>query len=233
MDAHRLAGELVIAPRPALSTIVARRSIAPALVIATAAAVVMAWVVAPRIDWTLTVQQRLSQMRDVTLQPEQVAAITRQFAAWGSVRMYLGAVVFPSVGALLAALSVWLAFRFAEAHASFREALAVIVWARLPLALGEILAIPALLKRTRLLPDAAASALPTCALFFAPEFSGAARIAVTSLDLFAIWSVGLAAIGMAIATRTSVRRSATIMIVLWGAWIALRMGAVAVLGTGS
>ncbi len=194
-----------------------------ALLAATAAAVLLAAVAVPRLDFARAASAALDRRPDAAQltshQREEAIATARKV---GAVAAFAGALFGPAAWALGGAIALWLGFKLAGGHPGFRSTFAVASFAQLPGAVHRLLSLPAVLRTgtvdpvelPRILPSSAGALLPAGA-------SGPGASALFALDLFALWAVALVALGMAQAAQVSRRRAATTTILLWLAWVAV------------
>ena len=195
----------------------------PALIAATAAAVLSAAATVPRLDFARAADEALDRGPDAAQmtprQREDAVAAARKL---GSVGRYAGALFGPALSALGAAAALWLGFAIAGGKPAFRPTFAVASFAQLPGALRQLLAVPAALRAQaidpvelpRLVPSSLGALLP-------PGSSGPGASFLFALDLFALWAVAMVALGMAQAAQVSRRRAAATTALLWLAWVAV------------
>lgn len=222
---------LLSSPGRALPAAAERRSVLPPLVAATAASLLFTSLLVPRVDWERVAQERLEQLPEAEVAQmtphDREEAVTQQ-RRMGWVLGYAGAALGPAAGALAAALFLWLAFRVAGAKPAFLPTLAVAAWGLLPVSLGQLLAIPAVLRASELVPRVVPQLLPWNASWFLPLGAGGpALAAASSVSLFSLWSLFLLAVGMAAIAGTSRLRSLATVAALWSGYVALGMAAAA------
>jgi hypothetical protein len=201
-----------------------RRVIAP-LLLAAAASLAFSAVYVPRVDWERAAEQKIEGQGGQMTPHEREEAVA-QVRKLGAVASYGGAALGPALQAVLVAFFLWLGFRVAGTSPGFLPALSVAAWGLLPLALGRLLAIPAVSRADGLLPDGVLRLLPWNGSYWLPPgVPPPAAAAASSLDLFGLWSVALVALGMAAVAGASRRRAATVVVVLWLAVVAAGMAA--------
>ncbi len=193
----------------------------PALLAATAAALLSAAVAVPRLDFARAAHEAIDRGPDAAQmtprQREDAVAAARKLGALGA---YAGALFGPALSALGAAVALWLGFTIAGGKPGFRSTFAVASFAQLPGALQQLLAVPAALRAEtidpvqlpRIVPSSLGALLP-------PGASGPGASFLFALDLFALWAVALAALGMTQAAQVSRKRAATATLLLWLAWV--------------
>ena len=222
MLAHTVARSLV-QPGRALSSIPSRRTLAAGLAVATLASLLAAAVVIPRVDYARAADLALwgrANAAEMTPHAREEAIATQvkvsRVGAWSK------AIFVPALRALGIALAAFLAFQVAGGKPAFVDSLAVTALAVLPLALRDLLAIPAALARGTLPPADAAHLLPSSLAALLPQgVPPPLARAAGGLDLFALWSAGLLAVGMAAAARVSFRRAAVVVAILFVSLVAL------------
>lgn len=222
-DDGAVLAQILVSPRRGLARAAERRRALAAILVATLAALAFAAVAAPRVDVTAAVARQLDsgpQAAEMTPHQRDEAIATAQKIS--TVGQWVAAVVMPSLQAVVAAVFLWLGFRVVGAPAGFRPTLAVSAHALLPVWLGRLLAIPALVRHApvpvgdlpRLVPSSLAAFLPASA---PPPLAAAAG----ALDLFSLWALALAIAGMARVSGATRVRAAAVTIVLWVSYVCL------------
>lgn len=126
---------------------------------------------------------------------------------------------------LVAAAGCWLVARAAGTPARFVQALSIVVHASVVLALGQLVATPIHYVRESLTsPLNLAAVVP-----LVQEGTAAARF-LGVVDVFAVWWLGLIAVGLAALTGQSVRRYAMSFTAVYLAFAAVMAGVIAALG---
>lgn len=224
--------DTLVHPARAMPQVAESGRFLPALLAATAAAVLFSAVAVPRLDFARVAAEALDGRPDAAQmtphQREDAEATTRKI---GVVAGFAGALLGPTLMALGAAVSLWLGFKLAGGKPAFRPTLAVASFAQLPGGVHQLLALPAALRADaldptllpRLLPSSAGALLPVGASGPGPSF-------LFALDLFGLWAVALAALGMASAAQVSRRRAVVTTALLWLAWVAVFKVALPTLG---
>jgi len=230
--AETFAGAFV-APTRALAAAAEARRAWPALAASVLAALLFTAALVPRADLERGAREALDRAPPDVAQkmtPHEVETALEQGRKLTAVGLYAGAVASPPLLALAAAALLALAFRVAGARAPFRPALAVAAWGTLPLALRDLLAIPALLVRSGIDPGEARLLLPSSLAALAPSAPARALPLLAALDLFSLWSAALVAVGMATVAATSRARSAAVVAFLFTASLAVRFALPGLLG---
>lgn len=132
--------------------------------------------------------------------------------------------LLPVVTLAVAAIC-WLVARAARTAARFVQALSIVVHASVVLALGQLVATPIHFVRESLTsPLNLAAVLP-----LVQEGTAAARF-LGVVDIFAVWWLGLVAVGLAALTGQSVRRYAMPFAAVYLGFAAVMAGVIAALG---
>jgi hypothetical protein len=228
MDIRTFADVFTSPPR-ALAAAVERRSVVAPLLAATAAALVFAGALLPRLDVGRATLEQLERSGKVAeLTPAQVAEAIASARKMGAVMGWAGAALGPAAVALATALFLWLGLRVAGARPAFAPALSVAAWSSLPVALGRLLGVPGVLRAQGVAPDGVACLLPWNLAYWIPETTrGAAAALAASVDLFALWGLGLLVVGAAQVAAVSRPRAAAVVLSLWVTGAALGSAAAA------
>ena len=217
--------ETLVAPGRALAGVAARRSIVPPLVAATVASLAFTLVLVPRVDFAATVQERLDKDPQLAQQmsPHEREVAVERAEKIGGAGAYAAGALTPALRAVAVALCLWMAFRVAGSRPAFGGTLAVASWALLPLALELLLSLPALWRRHGITAQQATALLPSSPAALLPASAPAPLLGVAgALDLFALWSVALVAIGMAQVAAVSRARAWAVVLVLWCSYVLLQ-----------
>jgi hypothetical protein len=221
MSIARLLVQTFTAPVTGLTAAVARRSIVAPLLLATVVSLAFAAVLVPRADFDGPALEALDKKPDAEqMSPHEREAELEQARKVRTVGTYGAALFEPALRALLAACFTWAAFRLALSRPPFAATLSVMSWATLPLALQLLLSLPALLRSRSIAPEHTPFLLPSSLAALLPETAPIPlRGLAGGLDLFSLWSVALAALGMAHVAQVSRRRATTIVVLVWLAFV--------------
>jgi len=227
MATLRTFADVLASPGLALAAVARRRSILPPLVLATAAALLLAAVLVPRVDWEHVAQDQLDRRPNAAqMTPHEREEAVTQIRKMGWVTQVAGAALGPGLAAVLAALALWIGFRVAGARPGFLPTLAVAAWSALPVALGSLLSTPAVARADGLAPSSLSRLLPwNAAYYLSPTVAPPVGMAASHLDLFTLWTLVLLVIGMAGVAGTGRRRAAAVVTLLWLALVAASMAA--------
>ncbi len=224
MSTARAFADAFFSPARGLATAAERGSFAPALVAATLASLLLACVAVPRIDFERAFDERAERDPGAAerMSPHDREMAVAQARKVGAVLAYGAAVCWPALRALAIACCALIASRVAASRPPFRGLLAAASWGCLPLALRDLLSVPALSRMRgisayeaeRVLPSSLAALLPAGA---PAPVAGVAQ----ALDLFAIWAVALVALGTARVSGDDRGRGFAVVAVLWVAYVLL------------
>jgi hypothetical protein len=220
--------EALVAPRRGLAVAADARSFGWPLVGATLAALALAVVVTPRLDFERGVDDALERAAQDAPAGEPVSPHDREVAVaraekLGRIASYAAALLGPALRAVAAAVALFLAFALVGPAAPFRATLSVVAWGLLPLAVRQLLLLPAALAMRGATPEGVERALPSSLAALLPASAPPRLLSVgASLDLFACWALVLVALGMAHAAGTTRARACTVVAVLWASYVLLR-----------
>ncbi len=218
MSTARTFGELLTTPASALASAAESRRFVVPLLASTAAALALALVLVPRLDLERPAEERLDKdpQTEQAMSPHDREVALARARRLGGVYAYAGALFTPALRALAAALFLSLAFRVAGAKPAFAATFAVASWGFVPLAVKDLLSIPALMRQHGLSPAEAERVLPSSLAALLPPGAPAPLAGIAgALDLFAIWSLALFVLGMAQAASVNRARAAGVVLVLW------------------
>jgi Yip1 domain len=224
MPTAHLFADTLVAPSRGLAAAAARRSIAPPLVAATAVTLLVAALLVPRLDYQRTVDALLEREPQAAAQltPHDHEVALQQAEKLGGVTAWAAGLLTPALRALGIAIGLAVAFRAAAAPAQFAPTLAIAAWGTLPLALRELLSIPAILRMQGVGPEEVERALPSSLAALLPDGASPPVLALAgAFDLFTLWSLTLVALGMAGVAGVSRRRALAVVLVLWGSGVLL------------
>ncbi|HEY7726689.1 MAG TPA: YIP1 family protein [Anaeromyxobacteraceae bacterium] len=228
MDLRTFA-DVFTAPPRGLAAAADRRSVAAPLLAATAAALVFAGALVPRLDPGRAALEQLERSGKVAeLTPAQLADALASARKMGAVMGWAGAALGPAAVALATALFLWVGLRVAGARPAFAPALSVAAWSGLPVALGRLLGVPGALRAEAVAPGDVARLLPWNLAHWIPETTrGPAAALAASVDLFGLWGLALLVVGAAQVAAVTRPRAAAVVLSLWAAGAALGMAAAA------
>jgi hypothetical protein len=211
----------IVSPARGLRRAAERRRAVAALLVATAASLAFASFAAPRLEPSpaaLSPGEAGPDAQEPTpYQREEALATARKVAVVG---LWARGALAPALHAAVAALFLWLGFRVAGAAPALRPTLAVVAHGMLPVWLGQLLAIPALVLRAPVTPEELGRLLPSSLAALLPPGVAPPQLALAgAFDLFALWAVALVSLGMARVSGASRVRSAAVTVALWLAYV--------------
>ncbi|HXO20293.1 MAG TPA: YIP1 family protein [Thermoanaerobaculia bacterium] len=221
----RLAGAL-ISPVKTFRSIGERPTWVVALLVLALVLGSVSYVVSLRTDWEDIIRQSVRESgRDVPAQAlEQQISITKKIGPYLAIA---GGLIFLPGGFALFALVLWVTFKLLGSELDYRRSFATTLHAMMPLALGQLLSLPAVLSRATIgyQDIKAGSFLPTNLALLAPDGTSHAVMALlASLDLFSLWVVVLLIVGFHLVARVSKAAAAGGVLVLWALFILIKVG---------
>jgi len=224
MSTAQTFAETFVAPARGLAGAADRGSFLPPIVAATVVSLALAFVLVPRVDHERTVNEQLDKNPQAAqqLSPHDREEAVAKAQKLGGIGAYAGALFLPALRALAVAFATWVAFQVAGAKPPFAASFAVASWALVPLALRALLSIPALLRMQGIAAQEADRALPSSLAALLPaDAAGPIASLAGALDLFAVWSLVLVALGMAHVAGVTRRRAFAVVTVLFASYVLL------------
>jgi hypothetical protein len=216
--------DALLAPDRALAGAADRKTFVPAILAATFASLLVAFVLVPRVDYERAFDEQLEKSPQGArqLSPHDREVALAQAQKLGGVVTYANALVWPTLRALSVAFCLFLAFRVAGGRPAFRSLVAVASWGSLPLALKDLLSLPALLRMHGIAARDAERALPSSLVALLPSGTDG-RLAglAQAVDFFSFLSLWLVALGAAHVSGVGRPRSFAVVFVLWGSYVLL------------
>ncbi|HEY2293300.1 MAG TPA: YIP1 family protein [Thermoanaerobaculia bacterium] len=197
------------------------------LLITTTAVGVLANTRIDKNDLRQVVQERIEKSRGGQATPEQVEQGLAMAEKVNSVTRWLIPLFAVVIYLVVAALFFGAFHFFGGSDIPYGTSFAVTLHSFIPGLIAGLLTLPVILSREHVNLKAAQSGnlLASNLGAFAPESLGtAAKSLLSSLDLFAIWSVVLLVIGYRIAAKVSTATAATVVVVLWALYVAFKVG---------
>jgi hypothetical protein len=152
--------------------------------------------------------------------PHDREAKLEHAARVGTFLAYAGALVRPVLRALAVAAALVVGFWLCGNPVAFSRALPVVSYGLLPLALRDLLSLPAAFVSQELSPFEAQHLVPSSlAAFLSPAAAHPLLGLAEGLDLFALWSIVLVALGMARVAGASPRRALAVVLGLWVSYL--------------
>jgi hypothetical protein len=215
---------VLMAPRRTFEALAAKPTWLPPFLLLLVLGGAVGLLVTQKIDMRETIREQMGQRGAIDEQKfEEAVAMTEKF---GSVFAIGGVAV--SAGLYFAlGLIFWVAFRMMGSDIDYIRSLATTLHAMVPNAIAALLAIPVILSRETIGAAEARSGnlLASSLAIVAGEDSGPAlRAFLGSLDVFAIWSLVLLALGFQIVGRVSRATSWAVVVVLWLVYVLAKVG---------
>ncbi len=228
----RLIGALV-SPVRTFESIAGRPTWAPALVILCVLAAVSGVLGWQRVDPQEVREVTREQIgaRGQQMSDQELDQALDQAVGFTQVAGYGCSVVMPPIAYLIAALVLWGAFKLAGGTIGFKTSLAVTVHGMMPWALAALLAVPVVLAQDTIGYEElrGGEVLASSAAVLAPADTGPVlRAALSSLDVFSLWTVALLIVGFAAAARVSRGKAAVTVVALWLVWFVVKLALAAV-----
>lgn len=209
------------APGQGFGRVAERRRAGLALALATAASLLTAAAVIPRVDFgAAALRGDGSGDAEQTESQRQEAAVTAD--KLGHITGWAGAALLPSAMAVAAAGALFAGFRVAGTRPDLRPTLAVTAHGMLPVWLGGLLAIPAAVAHAPVPPEDVPRLVPSSLAALLPAGAAPPLVAALSaLDLFTLWALALVVVGMSRVSGASRTRALLVTLILFGAYVAL------------
>jgi len=209
-------------PARALTIAVQERRFTWPILLATGVALAFTALAVPRVDFAKAAEDALDSTpaEAAKLTPHEREEKIATGAKVSAIYAFAASGAGPALSSLAAALFLWLGFKVAAGKPDLGATLAVAAHAALPLALKQLLTLPALLRSSGLAVADLERLLPSSLASLAAPGTSLPKLALLgSIDLFALWSVGLAALGMARVAHVSWLRSSMVVGALWATFV--------------
>lgn len=128
---------------------------------------------------------------------------------------------FIAIGALI----YWLGVRLVGGEATYQQVFSVVLYGFMPQVIRQLVKIPIVMSKQTINPRDAETIVRSSGAFLV-NFKEHPMLwaLLTRLDLFAIWSLILIVIGLAIASRISKAKAAGVVIVVWSLMTLITLG---------
>ncbi len=222
---------VLVSPGETFRKIAERPTWAVTLVVLLLLGTAVAFVVAQRIDVDAERDMIRQQIEDrqglrgdeLERQVETIAGINAKVRPFTPLLvLVIGTGVY-----LLIAVIFMVGARLAGGEIDFRRSFATTLHGMVPQGLSALIALPLVLSRESIDPEAAQSGslLASNLAFLAPEDAlTAVRSLLSSFDLFTLWSIVLLVIGYSIVARLSKGAAVALVVGAWVVWVALKIG---------
>jgi hypothetical protein len=138
-----------------------------------------------------------------------------------------------AIGYLLPAFLFWVFFKLTGSEMPFKSSFSTYLHASVPLAIAILLSLPVILSRPSVQPVdmLTGGLLASSPAFFLPAgTSPMVKAALTTFDVFNLWSLALCIVGYRIVARVSTAVAASATVVLWLLGMGLRVAGASFLG---
>jgi hypothetical protein len=190
------------------------------LLILVVAAVLSNAMTIPRFDWEGMAYERAEQLqesRGIQLSDEQIESQIQMTKKIGPLFAYIGAVVFLPIIYLIVALVYFGVIKIGKGGITYIASFAVVCFSGLPGAIRLLLSGFAALSRESINQAEAQTLVPSnLSVFLDRDQVGALAYSLSQyVDVFAIWGIVLAAIGLAAASSWSKGKCAALVVIFY------------------
>jgi hypothetical protein len=225
----RLLGVLV-SPGQTFLSIAARPTVWAALLVVVLVSLGVGLLAAPRTDYEDIIRKQVAKSgRDV---PQE--QLDKQIEVMQKIRtpLTIAQVVLVPLFLCLLTLFPWVVFKLLGSEVDFVPSLSVTAHAWMPRVVMALLSIPVILSRPSLGYEMRNGLLKSNlgAFVSTPEMSAPLTAALSSLDVFSLWTLILFILGFKEVAKVSMAKAAGTMIVLWLVFVGITVGFAAVFG---
>jgi hypothetical protein len=228
----RLLGAL-FNPRPTFEDIARRPTWIAPLVVLVLVSLAITAIFGQRVGWRSFMERQFAgNPRTEQMPPEQREQALERAVQFAPVIGYAGAIVILPLAALVVAGVLLGAFNLiASAGIQFKNALGIVTHAWMPGFVGGLLAILVLFLKDPSTVDLEHLVASNPGALLSGDSPKWLITLATSFDLFTIWSILLMAVGFSSANpkKVSVARAFGIIVVLWLAYVLVKVGWVAIM----
>lgn len=216
---------VLVAPGKTFRSIAQRPTVLVVLLVTTLVAAAVSALIFSKVDGEEMVRAQIEQSGREVSEEEMEGAL-----AVGEGMRYvapIGVLVAGPVMALLFGAVFLVAFRVQGAELGYKAALSTLLYGMMPTVVKALLIVPVALGREEISAEAAQTntVLASNLAFLAPPDAGpVALAALSSADVFSLWSIVLLAIGFAIVGRVSTVKAGVTVTLLWLLGVALKVG---------
>lgn len=198
--------------------------VVPAIVII-AVFFVAAIVTVPHLDFEGMMRQTMEARGQTGPQAEQGMRFGLAMAKGIQYTVPFLLIGFIAIGALI----YWLGVRLVGGEATYQQVFSVVLYGFMPLVIRQLVQIPIVMSKQRIDPRDAQTIVRSGPAFLVSLKEHPMLWALlTRLDLFAIWSLILIVIGLAVASRISKAKAAGVVIVVWSVMTLITLGFAAI-----
>jgi len=225
---HNSLGRLIsvlISPTATFRSIAERPTWLLALFVGIVLSAGVMFLAVPKVDWEQTAREQIEQS-SMSLTDEQREAQIEGTKKAGPVITYAAVVVMPWIIYPLMALIFMVLFKILGGDVGFKTSLSISVYGLVPQLLAWLLSIPVILGAESFTGKDLEGGLLAANLgaFVGQDAGPVVQAALTSLNVFSFWSIGLLALGYSIAAKVSMGRAVTGVTAMWIFWVAFKVG---------
>jgi hypothetical protein len=205
---------VLFSPDATMASIARRPDWVVPLIILLVMSLATGFVIAQHADFGAAAREAMEQNKNMT--PEQMDKGVRMASGIGKVMTYLSPVL-ATIGLLIIAGVLLLAFRLFGGEGDFKQAFSVTCYSSMPGVIKGILMVIIVLAKGGMIPAQTLATLVRSNLGFLVDYKAnpIAFALLSSFDLFSVWYLVLMVIGFAYLARVSKVKSAVIIISLW------------------
>jgi hypothetical protein len=221
---ERLSGVLM-SPDETFAGIARRPNILLPLAVLVVVSLISAVLIIPRIDFEATVREQVERNpRASSMSPGDMDRAVRFGAAMGKAIGYASPVVAIAVWAIVAGVLL-IAFRLFGGEGTYKQAFSVTLYAWLPLLIKSIITTVVALTKASIDATQLATLVTSNPAFLVDMKEHPIAFSfLSSIDIFAIWSLVLFVIGFAYVSRMTKAKSAVLIVSLWAVVIFFKLG---------
>ena len=211
-------------PVPTFQSIAARPGFILPMALWIAASLLVSAFMLPRMDYEGMIRSRLEKSGQALSEDRIQAQVAIQKRIAPKITLAIGALA-PVLITLLVTLVFWASFKAFGWDFTFRQGVGATAHAFLPGVLGALILVPVLSSKDLIDPQNMSDLLRSNLGFLVDRKASPALHSLSgSLDLFAIWTMVLLAIGYAAAARVSRKAAGGIIVTIWALYVLGKAG---------
>ncbi|HSP15602.1 MAG TPA: Yip1 family protein [Thermoanaerobaculia bacterium] len=224
-DSWQRLGGVLFSPDETFRDIARRPNVLLPLAILFIVSVISAVLLIPRIDFESTVRDQMERSsRAASMSPGDMDRAVRMGAALGKAIGYASPVVAIAIWAIIAGVMLT-AFRLFGGEGTYKQAFSATLYAWIPLLIKSIVTTAVAMTKSTIDAEQIATLVTSNPAFLLDlKVHPIAFSLLSSIDIFAIWTIVLFIIGFAHLSKVSKAKSATIVISLWAVMIIVKLG---------
>jgi hypothetical protein len=218
-------GGVLFSPDDTFRDIAARPDILTPLAILVVISIISAVLIIPHIDFAATVRDRLeSSPQGASMSAADMERAERVGAAFGKALGYASPALAIVIWAVIAGV-VLIAYRLFGGEGTYKQAFSVTLYAWIPLVIKSVITTVVALTKTSIDANQMVTLVTSNPAFLLEMKEHPIAFSfLSSIDLFAIWTLVLFIIGFAHVARVTKAKSATVMISLWAIVLFFKLG---------